>query len=126
MPRITLRHYILMVYTAAFGVGTTTHIVTMVEYGWHTYSLEPVWLEHYWSSLTILDPLAIILLWTRIRAGLVLALAIMISDVLINSYALYGLGIDMPLDRLQLQTAFLGFLLGSSPFLWRRTPDTKE
>lgn len=121
MPkRIKLRRYILLLYSVAFAIGTTTHLQDIFQHGWHTYTFEPIWLEHYWSSLAIFDPLAIVLLWTRIRAGLVTALAIMVSDVMINSYALYVLEIDMSLPHLQLQTVFLGFVMGSLPFLWSK------
>lgn len=54
-----------------------------------------------------------------------LALAIMLSDVAINSVAEY-LFVDAPGPYavsyfVQLQTAFLGFLLGSLPFVWDKT-----
>ena len=70
-----------------------------------------------------LQPLAIVLLLRFPRAGLIAALAIMLTDVGINSLAAliywsassrYAVGYFV-----QLQTAFLGFVLGSAPFLWR-------
>ena len=77
----------------------------------------------YWTSLTVFDPLAVFLLIFAPRKGLLLALVIMLSDVAINSGVTYT---DLPpaspyaVDYgVQLQTAFLGFVLGSIPFLWR-------
>ena len=77
----------------------------------------------YWTSLTVLDPLAVVLLVFAPRKGLLLALAIMLTDVAINSGVTY---MDLPPASpyavgypVQLQTAFLGFVLGSIPFLWR-------
>lgn len=77
----------------------------------------------YWTSLTVLDPLAIFLLLRFPGAGLLVTLAIMLTDVGINSFVTlmysdatphYAVGYFV-----QLQTAFLGFVLGSAPFLWR-------
>lgn len=111
---------VLAIYVLAFLIGTSTHVNALVH-GW--------WLPHhpfvnaYWASLTFLDPLAIFLLLRFPRAGLLAALAIMITDVGINSFATfiysdaashYAVGYFV-----QLQTAFLGFVLGSAPFLWR-------
>ena len=40
----------------------------------------------YWSVLTLLDPLAALLLFVRPRAGTALTVAIIVSDVLHNTY----------------------------------------
>jgi hypothetical protein len=108
----------------AFMIGTTTHLIVLLN-GW--------WLPHhpflnaYWTSLTFLDPLVIILLLRSPRAGLLLALTIILTDVGINSLATY-----LYFDKdghyavdyfIQLQTAFLGFALGSAPFLWAQFYD---
>jgi hypothetical protein len=109
----------LTMYSIAFLIGTTTHLIALLN-GW--------WLPHhplintYWGSLTFLDPLVVFLLLRLPRAGLLLALAIIASDVGINSLATY-LYFDSDghytVDYfVQLQTAFLGFVLGSAPFLW--------
>lgn len=76
----------------------------------------------YWTALAVLDPLAAVLLIRARRAGLALALAIMVSDVAVNSYALYGLGLPFAVWALQLQTLFFGFLLGAAGFLWEKAP----
>lgn len=117
----------LAVYVFAFLIGTSTHIIAIVR-GW--------WLPHhpivnaYWGSLTVLDPLAIILLIRSPQRGLVLSAMIMVSDVAMNSFAslmYFHPGEEYAASyALQLQTAFLGFVLGSAPFLWAhfdaRTP----
>jgi hypothetical protein len=100
-------------------IGTTTHLIALLN-GW--------WLPHhpflnaYWTSLTFLDPLVVFLLLRFPKAGLLLALTIILTDVGINSLATY-LYFDnnghYAVDYfIQLQTAFLGFALGSAPFLW--------
>ena len=111
----------LTVYAVAFLIGTSTHLNVLLH-GW--------WLPHhpflntYWTALTFLDPLVVFLLLRSPRAGLLLALAIMLTDVGINSLAAY-LYFDTnghyAVDYfVQLQSAFLGFVLGSAPFLWTR------
>ena len=77
----------------------------------------------YWTSLAVFDPLAVFLLIFAPRKGLLLALVIMLTDVAINSGVTY---MELPPaspyavdSAVQLQTAFLGFVLGSIPFLWR-------
>lgn len=113
------RLIILIVYTLAFGIGTTTHTIDAVNYGWPVdIPAVPNWLNMYWSSLIVLDPLAILLLWTRQKIGLMVALFIMLTDVAFNSYATYELKVWDWSYFLQLQSLFLGFLLGTAPFVW--------
>lgn len=71
----------------------------------------------YWTALIALDPLAAVLLLWRRSIGLALGTAIILSDVAINSHALYGLGLPFGFLSLQLQTLFCGFLLGAAGFL---------
>jgi membrane protein HdeD len=107
----------LAVYAIAFLIGTSTHVIGALR-GW--------WMPHhpflnaYWASLTFLDPLAVFLLIRWPRMGLLLAVAIMLTDVAVNSLATYAntdghYAVDY---FVQLQSAFLGFVLGSAPFLW--------
>lgn len=110
------------VLVAGFAIGTFTHAQHLVNVGWVVFSAAPVWMTVYWNTLVVLDPLAAILLLRVRRAGLALGLAIMVSDVAVNSYALHGLGLPFLVAPLQLQTMFLGFLLGSIGFLWKRAP----
>jgi len=57
------------------------------------------------------------------KAGLVLTALIIISDVAVNSYGRYVLGYSGWYSdvSIQLQTFFLGCVLGSLPFAWGRT-----
>lgn len=110
------------VLVAGFAIGTTMHVLTLVDRGWMVNPSAPVWMNGYWTALTFLDPLAAVLLLRSRRAGLVLALAIMLSDVAINSYALHLFAWPGLPAAVQLQTVFLGFLLGAAGFLWRKAP----
>jgi hypothetical protein len=68
--------------------------------------------------------LTIFLLVRFPRAGLLLALAIMVADVGVNAFVAYmylpppgGYVAD---PGAQANSVFLGFVLGSAPFLWPR------
>ena len=111
--------FVLCVYTTAFLIGMSTHLLAILNGWWFPHH---PFLNAYWTSLAFLDPLVVLLLFRSPRAGLLLALAVMLTDVIINSLATYlypdasgQYSIDY---RVQLQTAFLGFVLGSAPFLW--------
>ncbi len=79
---------ILVVYIIGFGIGTTTHIIDIINWGILPNDTAPDWKNIYWSSLTILDFIAIILILKSIAPALILANSIMISDVLINTNVL--------------------------------------
>lgn len=112
---------VLAVYILAFGAAACFHALDLIRWGLFPYRFAPWPMNVFWTSLTLLDPLAIALLVTgRRRTGLVLASAIMIADVAVNSFAHFGLGYSDFTISLLLQTAFLGFVLGSLPFLWRQ------
>ncbi len=118
------RRLVLMTYIAAFGIGTATHLNSILH-GW--------WLPHhpllnaYWTSLALVDPLTIVLLIRAPRVGLILAMFVMLTDVGINSASSYlffdGAGRYSVGYFVQLQTVFLGFLLGSAPFVWAHVRD---
>lgn len=113
----------LAVYLAAFAVATFRHASDLLRFGWLPYDFAPQPLNAFWTSLTFLDPLVIVLLVTgHRRLGLILAAAVMVADVAVNCYAYYALGHQGFAPALLLQTAFFGFVLGSLPFLW---PDRK-
>lgn len=77
------------IYLAGFGVGAFNHARDFIAYGSRPYNWGPNLLETFWTSLIVLDLLAIALLLSRHRqAGLLLASIIMIADVAANTYAL--------------------------------------
>lgn len=117
---IRTRRYVVGLLVVGFAIGTFTHAVHLFNVGWVVFSSAPVWMNVYWTALVILDPVAAMLLIRTPRAGLALGLAIMVSDVAVNSYALHCLGLPFLVAPLQLQTLFLGFLLGAFGFLWKK------
>ncbi len=77
-------------------------------------------LEVFWTSLVGLDAAVVgLLLANRRRADLLDALVVMVVDVAANAYALFLARMPFQADRLVLQALFLGYVLGSIPFLWR-------
>lgn len=110
----------LAVYIACFTVATALHATALIRGGWLPYTLAPAAMNWFWTLLTIADPAVVLLLLTdRRRTGLALALLIMLLDVAVNGYALFGLGYSEFSLSLLLQTAFLCFVLGSIGYLWK-------
>ncbi len=120
MNRPTIEWITIAVLVAGFAIGTTTHTLHLINVGWIVFDNAPTWMNVYWTALTALDPLAAVLLIWRRPVGLALGAAIILSDVGINSYALYGLGLPFGFLSLQLQTLFCGFLVGAAGFLTTR------
>src|ERR1700761_6397021 len=75
----------------------------------------------YWAVLTILDPLAAVLLFVKPRAGIWLTVAIIVSDVIHNTY--YVAANDQWLAPFYLaQVGFLVIVLGLAPVAARAVP----
>ncbi|WP_246612634.1 hypothetical protein [Paractinoplanes bogorensis] len=81
----------LIVGTAAgvFAYGTGAHVVQLLVGGLNPYPAMPRWLAIYFVSLTVLDALAVVLLWRRPVLGLVLGCVILATDAAANGYANY-------------------------------------
>ena len=117
---------ILVVFILAFAGATYNHMMDIISGGFFPYTKKwgtPESLNLYWTSLTILDPLAIAALIINVRAGYVMALCIMFTDVPINLYAntYYW---PLPLYEnysLLMQLSFLIFLLSTVHRIWKRT-----
>jgi hypothetical protein len=84
------RRVILFFYSVGFLIGTYTHLYNIITRGFLSIShLVPWYVNLYWDSLTLFDPLAAILIWFKLRDGLLLAIAIMATDLMINTYSYY-------------------------------------
>lgn len=114
---------VLAVWVAGFSVGTITHLIELLTQGFGVYGNVPVCVRVFWVSLTLIDPLIVIMLLLRLRAGIWLAIVVMVADVAVNwTVALSIPGATGP--GLITQPLFLLFLLSTTPLLWRsfRTP----
>jgi len=76
---------------AVFSYGTIVHLAQLIGSGFDPYPLAPGWLAAYFVSLTLLDPLAAVLLLQRRRAGSILGCAVLLTDAGANAYANYVL-----------------------------------
>lgn len=120
MKRPVIEQTVVGVLVAGFAIGTITYTLLLINIGWVVFGAAPVWMNGYWALLTGLDPIAAALLLYRRPIGLAVGAVIILSDVGINSYALYGLGLPLGFSSLQFQTLFCGFLLGAAGFLARQ------
>jgi len=112
---------ILVLFSLCLAAGGTTHWMDIARGGFLPYGDMPFPINVFWTSLALLDFIALALLWKRRNLGLLLTMAIMVADVAVNSYAAYGLGIAfLSFAPLQVQTWFLGFVLGAIVFVWQR------
>jgi hypothetical protein len=79
----------------------------------------------YWAVLTILDPLAAVLLFVKPRAGISLTVAIIVSDVIHNTY--YVAANNQWLAPFYLaQVGFLVIVLGLAPVAARAAPSRRQ
>jgi len=103
---------ILWVYTLAFVVSTSTHVYDAFMTGWPaSYSGIPDWMNIFFSALLLIDPLIILLLWTKRTIGVILALAFMISDMGLNTYISFGMNSSGADTYLVMQILFVIYAL---------------
>lgn len=113
-----------LVHIAAgvFGYGAVVHVVHLVLGGWNPYPSLPVWLAVYFISLTLLDPIAAVLLLFRRRAGLVLGCAVLVTDAVANGYANYVIDAASGLTAGRVGQAVISVLavalVTTAPRLW--------
>ena len=105
--------------------GTVVHVVQLALAGGDPYPDLPGWLRGYCVSLTVLDPLAALLVARRRRSGVALAVAVLVSDAAANGWANHVVD---PADGLTagrvghaVITVLAVGLLMAAPGLWRAT-----
>ncbi|MDF1767369.1 hypothetical protein [Maricaulis sp.] len=79
--------FVLSLWCLGFAVGTSTHLMDIFSRGIFAYTYAPFWMNAFWTSLTLLDPLVVALLLLVRRAGIVLGGMVMVADLAINTYA---------------------------------------
>ena len=116
-PRVRYSRALLC---GGFAVGTVTHLENVLRHGLVPAPDQPLGFNLFWSALAIVDPLVVLLLVFRPRAGLVAAAIIMAADLSINVAAMYGTGPSLAaLWPLAFQTVFALFLVVAAPRCWR-------
>lgn len=109
---------IYLLYIVAFFIATSTHTRDLILGGFLPYTGKPLWANIYWTSLTLADPLAVVILLLSLRKGIVMYGVIIISDVIINLY--FTMSLAGPLGIFNI------FMLGQLAFLivfaltWKR------
>jgi hypothetical protein len=81
----------ITIQAAVLTYGGAVHVVQLATGGWPPYRWAPAWLAIYFTSLTILDPLAAALLLARRTIGLYLAALVLVTDAAANWHATYCL-----------------------------------
>jgi hypothetical protein len=108
-----------IIYAICLLGATCTHVALLWQHGvlWD-YGGAHVFTRIYWTSLTVLDPLAALLLFVWPRVGIVLTVAIITSDVLHNTL------VGVPsLNAMYLsQVVFLLFVAATVYVAWRGVP----
>lgn len=112
----------MFVTSAVLVYGTVVHVIQLLVGGWDPYPFLPWWLAVYFVSLTVLDPLAAVLLLLRRRAGLLLACAVLVTDAAANGYANYTVDASAGLTVGRVGQAVIALvalaLLAATPRLW--------
>ena len=96
-----------VVFALCLAAASIVHINDLWQHGWFPYRFAPLPLNVYWTVLAFLDALAALLLIVQPRAGLVLTLLVIVSDVTLNLFARFYLGLRLQTLALSLQVLFL-------------------
>jgi len=107
-----------IVWLAGFLVGTGSHVIDLVLGGMDVYAGFPSLLRLFWVSLTLVDPLTVVLVGLRRRAGIVLGAVVIVTDIAVNWTVWATIG-GNPLYGAVNQTIFAAFVLVTAPMLWR-------
>lgn len=121
MNRVSL--VIRVLFALCLGVATLNHLRSDFAHGllWDYGYGADAWLGSriFWGALTFLDPLAVVLLFVRPNAGIALAAAIILVDVLHNGF--YVALRQQWLEPFYLsQVGFLVAVVVLAPLAWRR------
>jgi len=115
-----------IIWSTGFLIGTITHSLDIFHGGWLPYDFRPLPFNIYWTSLVVLDPLAVLLVWMRERWGVILGVGIMASNVLINGYTAIIAGYDEFYFGLTMQSVFAAFVFFAAWEHWRSNGKSTE
>jgi len=105
-------------YAICLAGATYNHITPILARGWlHAYGATPWPIALYWNALTFIDPLTILLLFLKPRLGILLLLALMISDVTINTGMTIAYALGLAARYIE-QCLFLLIVLATTPTAW--------
>ncbi|MCA0937227.1 hypothetical protein LCL85_16930 [Vibrio alginolyticus] len=110
--------FVVFLLCLCLTAGGVVHIYDNLVDGLVAYDSEPYWLIIYLKSLGALYLLAAFLLIRSRRIGLILMVAILLTNVTLSSHMQYALEILNNHTAIQMNTLFLGFSIGVSIWLW--------
>ncbi|MCI2956963.1 hypothetical protein MN032_04600 [Agromyces atrinae] len=110
---------VVALWSVGFLVGTATHAIDLALGGINVYAGFSPPVRMFWVSLTVLDPLVVALLWRQLRAGIVLAVVIVVCDVGVNTVVFVAHGGLSPFG-LVVQVTFGVLVVATAPWLWGR------
>lgn len=120
-----LGRLVRIIYALCLVGATINHVRAVIMYGWLRQGL-PLLTAIYWSSLTFLDPVAAAFLFIRPKIGIVLTIAIIVSDVFHNLWFRAGhpvtgsLYTDVTNSPFMIsQLTFLLFVAITAPIAWK-------
>jgi hypothetical protein len=111
------------IYAICLLGATCIHVAILSQHGvlWD-YGGAHLLTRVYWTSLTVLDPLAALLLFVRPRVGLILTVLIIASDVLHNTLV----GVPLLNAMYLSQIAFLIFVASTVYVAWKGASSERQ
>jgi hypothetical protein len=109
---------IRLLYAVCLASATFNHAKIIAAHGldWN-YGGLPGFVCVFWTALTFVDALAVVLLMTKPIPGLSLATAIIVCDVAINAWVGMNYGFDV--GSFSAQALFLVFVISTVGIAWR-------
>lgn len=115
------RRAFAVVFACGFAIGSLNHGRDLLQGGLLPYRTVPTLVNAFWTALCPLDLVLAVLVWIRARAATAAGIAVLLADVGVNSWLAYFSGLHVAsFEPLQVQTVFLGFVLGGGLFCLRR------
>lgn len=117
--------YLRLIYALCLCGATWTHLQVALAHGlgWDYGGVAQL-TRIYWTSLTFIDPLAVLLLLVVPRVGLIVCVAVIVTDVAHNSW--FALHNPIRLDLYLSQIAFLLFVACTVRTAWRGAAVRRE
>ncbi len=113
----------VLVFVGLLAYGTVVHVVQLLAGDGRPYPDVPAWLGAFFVSLTVLDPLAAVLLARRHRSGVALTVAVSVADAIANAAANYAFdgsaGVTLGRVGQVVITCVAVAAVATAPAMWR-------
>lgn len=106
-----------LLFACCFAIGGVNHGRDIWQGGLFPYHAVPMPINAIWTALCPLDFAVALLVWWRRSTAIALGMAILLVNVGVNSWIAYFSGLHVQsFEPLQVQSLFLGFVLGGALF----------